>query len=56
MFEIPGSDVSSVNITEAVVLGKEKAQYVRSSTSSSSVNEVYERSDANVDQKRAINT
>lgn len=55
MFEIPGSDVSSVHITEEVVLGKEKPQYIRSS-SASAVNDVYDRSDSTVDQKRAINT
>ena len=53
MFEIPGSDVSSVHITEDVVLGKAKPQYIRSSSSTSNVHEVYDRP---ADQERAINT
>lgn len=29
MFEVPGSDVMSVHVTEGCVRGQEKAQYVR---------------------------
>lgn len=31
MFDIPGSNISSVEITEAVVAGSESANYVRTS-------------------------
>ncbi|CAG2110176.1 unnamed protein product, partial [Medioppia subpectinata] len=50
MFEIPGTDVSSVHITEDVVLGKSKPQYVRSSTSSSTIHDVYDNNDSTVAQ------
>ena len=53
MFDIPGTDVSSVHITEEVVLGKAKAQYIRSASSTPNVDEVYDRP---ADQERAINT
>ncbi|XP_054160665.1 ATP-dependent Clp protease ATP-binding subunit clpX-like, mitochondrial [Oppia nitens] len=56
MFDIPGSDVSSVHITEDVVLGKAKPQYVRSSSSSTPPIQDVVDSDSTVDQKRAINT
>ncbi|CAG2165962.1 unnamed protein product [Oppiella nova] len=56
MFDIPGTDVSSVHITEDVVLGKAKPQYVRSSTSTAPIHDAYDNNDSTVGQERAINT
>ena len=53
MFEIPGTDVSSVHITEEVVSGKAKPQYNRSASATPNVDDVYDRP---VGQERAINT
>lgn len=36
MFEIPGSDITSVEIDESVVMGMQSAKYIRSSDESSS--------------------
>lgn len=56
MFETPGGNVSSVHVTEDVVLGKCPPDYVRSTTSS--IHDVYDGSDSSgIDQEsRAINT
>lgn len=36
MFDIPGSNINSVEITEAVVAGSEPAKYIRTSRSNES--------------------
>jgi hypothetical protein len=60
MFETPGTNVTSVHITEDVVVGKTSAQYVRSSAKMSNMHDEYEinsdMSGTNLDQERAINT
>jgi hypothetical protein len=58
MFETPGTNVSSVHITEEVVSGKTSPKYVRSSSSSSDLHDIYDGTDSSgsVDQERAINT
>lgn len=54
MFETPGTNITSVHITEDVVLSKSSPEYVRSSSTSSS-RDSRERRESN-DQERAINT
>ncbi|KAI1301945.1 ATP-dependent Clp protease ATP-binding subunit clpX-like, mitochondrial [Halotydeus destructor] len=53
MFEIPGSDICSVEITEDVVMGKTPANYVRSAEKEEQVQDDY---DSGSNANRAVNS
>lgn len=56
MFDIPGSNISSVEITEAVVAGSESPKYVRTSKGGDSASDSENNSDDGSESvTRAVN-